>query len=99
MEKKYFSISDDMKIKMEEMEKKIKEQSENLIKFSELAYKKEEKLNIDISKYLKEISELKNEMELLNGRINNLKEEKENNDNKISELIKKPNNLPLKNYK
>ena len=67
-----------MKIKMEEMEKKIKEQSENLIKFSELAYKKEEKLNIDISKYLKEISELKNEMELLNGRINNLKEEKEN---------------------
>ena len=45
-----------MKIKMEEMEKKIKEQSENLIKFSELAYKKEEKLNIDISKYLKEIS-------------------------------------------
>ena len=93
MEKKYFSISDDMKIKMEEMEKKIKEQSENLIKFSELAYKKEEKLNIDISKYLKEISELKNEMELLNGRINNLKEEKENNDNKISELIKENEEL------
>ena len=82
-----------MKIKMEEMEKKIKEQSENLIKFSELAYKKEEKLNIDISKYLKEISELKNEMELLNGRINNLKEEKENNDNKISELIKENEEL------
>ena len=93
MEKKYFSISDDMKIKMEEMEKKIKEQSENLIKFSELAYKKEEKLNIDISKYLKEISELKNEMELLNGRINNLKEEKENNDHKISELIKENEEL------
>ena len=93
MEKKYFSISDDMKIKMEEMEKKIKEQSENLIKFSELAYKKEEKLNIDISKYLKEISELKNEMELLNGRINNLKEEKENNDHKITELIKENEEL------
>ena len=95
-----------MKIKMEEMEKKIKEQSENLIKFSELAYKKEEKLNIDISKYLKEISELKNEMELLNGRINNLKEEKENNDHKISELkkeneeLKKLNSIkiPISNF-
>ncbi len=82
-----------MKIKMEEMEKKIKEQSETLIKFSELANKKEEKLNIDISKYLKEISELKNEMELLNGRISNLKEEKENNDNKILKLIKENEEL------
>ena len=57
---------------MEEMEKKIKEQSENLLKFSEIVNQKETQLNSDISKYLKEISDLKNEMELLNGTINNL---------------------------
>ena len=73
---------------MEEMEKKIKEQSENLLKFSEIVNQKETQLNSDISKYLKEISDLKNEMELLNGTINNLTEEKDNNNNKISELIK-----------
>ena len=57
---------------MEEMEKKIKEQSENLIKFSEIANQKEVQLNNDISNYLKEIKKLKNEMELLNIKINNL---------------------------
>ncbi len=78
---------------MEEMEKKIKEQSENLLKFSEIVNQKESQLNIDISKYLKEISNLKNEMELLNGTINNLTEEKENNNNKISQLIKENEEL------
>ena len=78
---------------MEEMEKKIKEQSENLLKYSEIVNQKESQLNIDISKYLKEISDLKNEMELLNGTINNLTEEKENNNNKISQLIKENEEL------
>jgi chromosome segregation ATPase len=82
-----------MKNKMEEMEKKIKEQSENLLKYSEIVNQKESQLNIDISKYLKEISNLKNEMELLNGTISNLTEEKENNNNKISQLIKENEEL------
>ncbi len=67
---------------MEEMEKKIKEQSENLIKFSEIANQKEAQLSNDISKYLKEIKKLKNETESLNKKINTLTKEKEDNNNK-----------------
>ncbi len=86
-----------MKKRMEEMEKKIKEQSDNFIKFSEVANQKEVQLNNDISKYLTEISKLKNEMELLNKKVNNLKEEKQNNNNKITQLLKENDELKKKN--
>jgi hypothetical protein len=86
-----------MKKRMEEMEKRIKEQSENFIKFSEVANQKEAQLNNDISKYLIEISKLKNEMELLNNKVNNLTEEKQNNNNKISKLLKENEELKKKN--
>ena len=86
-----------MKKRMEEMEKKIKEQSDNFIKFSEVANQKEVQLNNDISKYLTEISKLKNEMELLNKKVNNLKEEKQNNNNKITQLLKENDQLKKKN--
>ena len=86
-----------MKIRMEEMEKRIKEQSENFIKFSEVANQKEAQLNNDISKYLIEISKLKNEMELLNNKVNNLTEEKQNNNNKINQLLKENEELKKKN--
>ena len=86
-----------MKIRMEEMEKRIKEQSENFIKFSEVANQKEAQLNNDISKYLIEISKLKNEMELLNNKVNNLTEEKQNNNNKITQLLKENEELKKKN--
>ena len=48
---------------------------------------KEEQLNNDITDYLNQISELKNEMEVLNNIITNLTEEKENNAKKISSLL------------
>ena len=86
-----------MKKRMEEMEKRIKEQSDNFIKFSEVANQKETQLNNDISKYLIEISKLKNEMELLNKKVNNLNEEKQNNNNKISKLLKENEELKKKN--
>ena len=38
-------------------------------------------------KYQKQINDLKNELELLNGTITNLTEEKENNTIKLTELI------------
>ena len=79
---------------MEEMEKKIKEQSENLIKFSEIANQKEAQLSNDISKYLKEIKKLKNETESLNKKINTLTKEKEDNNNKI--IVLKKENEELK---
>ena len=69
------------------LEDQLKIQKENLNKMSTLANKKEEKLNYDISKYQKQINDLKNELELLNGTITNLTEEKENNTIKLTELI------------
>ena len=69
------------------LESQLKIQKENLDKMSTLANKKEEKLNNDISQYQKEINDLKNELELLNGTITNLTEEKENNTIKLTELI------------
>ena len=69
------------------LESQLKIQQENLDKMSTLANKKEEKLNNDISQYQKQINDLKNELELLNGTITNLTEEKENNTIKLTELI------------
>ena len=63
-----------MKKRMNELEKQLKIQNENLNQISSLANKKEEKLNKDISQYLIEINELKNELELLNSTITNLTE-------------------------
>ena len=76
-----------MKKRMNVLENQLKIQNENLNKISTLANKKEEKLNNDISKYLNQINELKNELELLNSTITNLTEEKENNTIKLTELI------------
>ena len=78
---------DDMKKRMNDLEDQLKIQNENLNKISSLANKKEEKLNSDISQYLKQINDLKNELELLNSTITNLTEEKENNTIKLTELI------------
>ena len=92
-----------MKKRMNELENQLKIQNENLNKISTLANKKEEKLNNDISKYLKQINDLKNELELLNSTITNLTEEKENNTIKLTELIheneqlKKNNNTIISN--
>ena len=69
------------------LEDQLKIQKENLNKMSTLANKKEEKLNYDISKYQKQINDLKNELEQLNSTITNLTEEKENNTIKLTELI------------
>ena len=65
------------------MSKKLKEQEEIISKMKEKTKEKEEKMNLKISNYLLEISELKSELELLNGTISNLTEEKEFNNNKI----------------
>ena len=69
------------------LEDQLKIQKENLKQMSTLANKKEEKLNYDISKYQKQINDLKNELEQLNSTITNLTEEKENNTIKLTELI------------
>ena len=69
------------------LEDQLKIQKENLNKMSTLANKKEEKLKYDISKYQKQINDLKNELEQLNSTITNLTEEKENNTIKLTELI------------
>ena len=52
-----------------------------------LTGEKEEKLNNDITDYINQINDLKNEMEVLNNIITNLTEEKENNAIKITNLI------------
>ena len=65
-------MNDDIKKRMNELENQLKIQNENLNKMSSLANKKEEKLNNDISQYLKQINDLKNELESLNGTITNL---------------------------
>ena len=78
---------------MSELENQIAIQNENLNKISTLANKKQEKLNNDISEYVQQINDLKNEMEVLNNIITNLTEEKENNTIKISNLIKENEKL------
>ena len=86
-----------MKKRMNELENQLKIQNENLNKISSLANKKEEKLNNDIFKYLKQINDLKNELELLNCTITNLTEEKENNTIKLTELIHENEQLKKNN--
>ena len=76
-----------MKKKMTELEAKIAMQSENMNKISLNSNKNEEKLKNDITDYINQINDLKNEMEVLNNIITNLTEEKENNAIKISNLI------------
>ena len=81
-------ISDeDMKARMSKLENQLKIQKDKIIEISSLANKKEEKLNNNINQYLKQINDLKNELELLNNKITNLTEEKENNTIKLTELI------------
>ena len=82
------NISDeDMKARMSKLENQLKIQKDKIIEISSLANKKEEKLNNNINQYLKQINDLKNELELLNNKITNLTEEKENNTIKLTELI------------
>ena len=72
---------------MSKLENQLKIQKDKIIEISSLANKKEEKLNNNINQYLKQIEDLKNELELLNSTITNLTEEKENNTIKLTELI------------
>ena len=76
-----------MKKRMTELEAQIALQSENMNKLSINSNQKEEKLNNDITEYINQINDLKNEMEVLNNIITNLTEEKENNAIKITNLL------------
>ena len=76
-----------MKKRMSELEAQIALQSENMNKISINSNQKEEKLNHDITEYINQINDLKNEMEVLNNIITNLTEEKENNAIKITNLL------------
>ena len=76
-----------MKKRMSELENQIALQNANLNKISNNSNQKEEQLNNDITDYINQINELKNEMEVLNNIITNLTEEKENNAIKISSLL------------
>ena len=76
-----------MKQRMLDLENQIALQNENLNKISNNCNQKEEQLNNDITDYINQINELKNEMEVLNNIITNLTEEKENNAKKISSLL------------
>ena len=76
-----------MKKKMALLENQIALQNANLNKISDNCEQREEKLNNDITEYINQINELKNEMEVLNNIITNLTEEKENNAIKISSLL------------
>ena len=76
-----------MKKRMTELETQIALQSENFNKISINSNIKEEKLNNDITDYINQINDLKNEMEVLNNIITNLTEEKENNAIKITNLL------------
>ena len=81
-----------MKQRMFELENQIALQNENLNKISNNCNQKEEQLNNDITDYLNQISELKNEMEVLNNIITNLTEEKENNAKKYQVFFMKMKN-------
>ena len=76
-----------MKKRMIDLENQIALQNANLNKISNNSNQKEEQLNNDITDYINQINELKNEMEVLNNIITNLTEEKENNAIKISSLL------------
>ncbi len=76
-----------MKKRMTELEAQIALQSENMNKLSLNSNQKEEKLNNDITEYINQINDLKNELEVLNNIITNLTEEKENNTIKITNLL------------
>ena len=76
-----------MKKRMNELENQLKIQIAKISEMSSLANRKEEKLTNNINQYVKQINDLKNELELLNGTITNLTEEKENNTIKLTELI------------
>ena len=76
-----------MKKKMALLENQIALQNANLNKISDNCTQKEQQLNNDITEYINQINELKNEMEVLNNIITNLTEEKENNAIKISSLL------------
>ena len=76
-----------MKKRMTELETQIALQSENFNKISINSNIKEEQLNNDITDYINQINDLKNEMEVLNNIITNLTEEKENNAIKITNLL------------
>ena len=76
-----------MKKRMIDLENQIALQNANLNKISSNSNQKEEQLNNDITDYINQINELKNEMEVLNNIITNLTEEKENNAIKISSLL------------
>lgn len=79
--------SEDMKKRMNELENQLKIQIEKISEMSSLANKKEAKLTNNINQYVKQINDLKSELELLNSTITNLTEEKENNTIKLTELI------------
>ena len=76
-----------MKKRMFDLENQIALQNANLNKISNNSNQKEEQLNNDITDYINQINELKNEMEVLNNIITNLTEEKENTAIKISSLL------------
>ena len=76
-----------MKKRMNELENQLKIQIEKISEMSSLANKKEAKLTNNINQYVKQINDLKSELELLNSTITNLTEEKENNTIKLTELI------------
>ena len=76
-----------MKKRMVDLENQIALQNADLNKISNNSNQKEEQLNNDITDYINQINELKNEMEVLNNIITNLTEEKENNAIKISSLL------------
>ena len=76
-----------MKKRMNELENQLKIQLEKISEMSSLANKKEAKLTNNINQYVKQINDLKSELELLNSTITNLTEEKENNTIKLTELI------------
>jgi hypothetical protein len=80
-------ISEEMKKRMTELEAQIALQNENMNKLSLNSNQKEEKLNNDITEYINQINDLKNELEVLNNIITNLTEEKENNTIKITNLL------------
>ena len=86
-----------MKKRMTELEAQIALQSENMNKLSINSNQKEEKLNNDITEYINQINDLKNEMEVLNNIITNLTEEKENNAIKITNLLHENEKLKQNN--
>ena len=82
-----------MKKRMTELENQIAIQSEKYKNLSKSSNQKEEQLNNNITEYINQINDLKNEMEVLNNIITNLTEEKENNAIKITNLLQENEKL------